>query len=164
MSSTNPLTRRSESLRFVATRLMLSTINEVARTPGISEAHRITVQYHDGRVPDQVATLTISQAQAGQAELMVCYRRLDAAPLTLTVSIPIERARALASGIRALGFDRLDDMPDLPWYGADLWLIERASGNFVRDMVLAPHLATGVYAALVELVNSKLREAIRPLK
>ena len=159
----DPLTRRSDALRFVATRLMLPTINEVVRTPGIGEAYRITVQYHDGRAPEQVATLTIGQAQAGRAELTVRYRRLDTAPLTLTPLIAVERARALASGLRTLGFDRLDDMPDLPWHGADLWLIERAVGNFVRDVVLAPQSATQVYATLVGLVNTYLHEAIRPL-
>jgi hypothetical protein len=158
------LARRNDSLRFISTRLSLSPLETVARTPGISEAYRITMQYHDGRVPDQVATLSIGQSLAGRADLSVCYRRTTETPLTLTPLIPIERARALASGLRALGFDRLDDMPDLPWHGADLWLIERAVGTFSRDVVLAPESASGPYAAIVTLVNTQLHEAIRPLK
>lgn len=157
------LARRDVPLRMIAERLHLLPLDKLIRAPGIGEGCRLTIQYHDGRLPDQVATLLISQAQAGQAQFSVSYRAPSGKPLSVTPVLPIERARAVTAGLRSLGFDRLDDMPDLPWRDADLWLVERAVGSFSRDLVLAPQQASGPYIAVVALFSTQLWEALRPL-
>lgn len=159
-----PPFRRADALRLIALRLEVPPLESVARTPGTTEAYRLTVHYLDGQHPDQIATLTLGQATSGTAALTVHYRRADGRPFVLTPPIPIGRARTFASELRNLGFDRLDDMPDLPWRGAELWLIERAAGSFGRDLVLSPGTAHGVYAQIVALVRERWPEAVRSIR
>ncbi|MHB8627818.1 MAG: hypothetical protein ACYDBJ_10340 [Aggregatilineales bacterium] len=159
-----PSFRRADALRLIALRLNVPPIESVARTPGTSEAYRVTVQYLDGQHPDQIATLTLGQSSADSAKLSVHYRRADGRPLVLTPLILPERARMFATELRIFGFDQLDDMPDLPWRGAEMWLIERAAGAFVRDLVLSPGMAQGVYGQIAALVREKLSEAVRPIR
>ncbi len=156
------LKRRADPLRFIAVRLAVPELENVVREPGIGEACRVTVQYHDGRHPDQLATLTFRQSGGGAA-LAVHYRRANDKPLVLNPTISVERFRTFAAALRALNFDKLDDPPDIPWYGADLWLIERASGSFHHDLVIAPEKASGVYAQIVALVREQLRESVRAI-
>ncbi len=168
------LSRRTDPLRFIAVRLAVPELEQVVRQPGIGEAYRITVQYQDGRYPDQVATLAFRQLSGqasgalsgGSVTLTVHYRRPNDKPLILTPALSFERCREFAAALRALNFDKLDDMPDVPWYGADLWLVERASGSFHHDMVIAPDRAAqtaGIHAAIVALVRERLREAVRTI-
>jgi hypothetical protein len=159
-----PSFRRADALRLIALRLNVPPIEVVARTPGTNEAYRITVQYLDGQHPDQIATLTLGQSGADSAKLSVHYRRADGRPLVLTPLLPPEQARNFSTELRTLGFDRLDDMPDLPWRSAELWLIERAAGAFVRDLVLSPGTAQGKYFKIVTSVREKLPEAVRPIR
>jgi len=135
----------------------------MARTPGIGEVIRVTVQYLDGQQPDQIATLNLSYAMGGTARLTVHYRRVAGRALILTPPVPSERARRFVTELRALGFDRLEDMPDLPWRSGELWLVERAAGAFGRDVVLSPGEAAGVYAQIVALTRGTLPEAVRPI-
>lgn len=157
------LQRRTDPLRFIAVRLHVPELEQVVREPGVGEAYRLTVQYHDGRHPDQIATLAFRQSGGGSAALAVHYRRPNDKPLILTPTIPLERYRTFASALRTLNFDKLDDPPDIPWYGADLWLLERASGSFHHDVVIAPERASSVHAQIVALVREHLREAIRAI-
>jgi hypothetical protein len=125
------------------------------------------VQYHDGRHPDQVTTVIFRQGGAG-VEVSVHYRRTKAdKPLVLMPKIPIERCKEFAAALRALKFDTLDDQDGIPWFGADLWMIERASGSFYHDIVIAPDSAqntkAGDHAAIIGLIRELLREAVRPI-
>ncbi len=156
-----PLSRRADLLRLIEFRLNVPTIEQAARTPGSSEAFRVIVQCHDPHQPNRVATLTLGQIGGGSAHLSVCYLRPDSRALILTPAITHDRARAFVAGFRLLDFDRLDDMPDLPWHGVDLWLIERAAGTFRHDIVLAPATARGIYSKLAALVNEHLPEIAR---
>ncbi len=157
------LHRRADPLRFIAVRLALPDLATVVREPGIGEAYRVTVQYHDGRHPDQIGTLTFGAMRGGSATLTVAYRRAADKPLIFMPTIPIERARIFAAAIRALDFDRSDDMPDIPIRGTDVWLVERASGTFQHDVVLAPDVATGVHAQIAAIVRGHLREMVRAI-
>lgn len=157
------LKRRADPLRFIALRLNLPEMVALVRTPGVSEAYRVTIQYHDARHPDQVATLIFRQGAGGSADLSVHYRRASGDPLVLLPNLPIGRCREFAAALRALNFDTLDDMADTPWFGADLWLIERASGSFQHDLVLAPERATGTHAAIAAVIRELLREAVRAI-
>jgi hypothetical protein len=149
-------------LRFIAARLSIPELESIALQPGVMQAFRLTVQYHDAQHPDQVATLIKTQSQQNPT-LTLNYRRIDEAPFTLTHSIEIERFREFDAALRKLGFDTLDDPRDVPYYGNDLWLIERAAVSFHHDIIIAPSKATGVYAEIVKLVREKMREATRPI-
>src|SRR5438552_2968020 len=132
--------RRAAPLRFIAVRLAVAELEDAVRQPGVAEAFRITGQYHDGRHPDQIATLTKMQA-TGPIKLSVHYRRANDQPLVLDYAITPERFSTLNGALRKLGFDKLDDPPEFPWYGADLWLVERAAGTFHHDIIIAPDSA-----------------------
>jgi hypothetical protein len=158
-----PLQRHAATLRLLALHFGLPELERVARAPGVMEAFRVTLQYHDARHPDQVATLIKFQA-VGPAKLAVYYRLPDDRTLTYDHEIPIERFRALVGALRKLDFDRLDDLPNLPSHGADLWLVERASGTFHHDLALSPEHASGKHTELVELIRKHLRESVRAIE
>jgi hypothetical protein len=154
--------RRAAPLRFIAVRLAIPELEAAVRQPGVAECLRVTIQYHDGRHPDQVATLTKLQS-VSPIRLAVHYRRANDRPLVLDYTVESERFTALNAALRKLGFDKLDDFPDIPWYGADLWLVERAAGTFHHDIILAPDTATGCHAEIVRLIREHLREATRAI-
>ena len=154
------MNRRADSLRIIATRLRLRPLRQIIRQPGISEAFQLTIQYHDGRYPNQVATLT--RAHTNAIVLEVVYRQGDGPPVC-RYEFALERFRAFDRALRRLGFDSLDDQPDMPIAGVDLWLMERASGSYARDVVLAPTSASGPYAALWEACLLHMREAIQTI-
>lgn len=147
-------------LRFIAVRLDLPDLEIVARQPGVTEAFRLTIQYHDARHPDQVATAIHIR---GSVKLTIMYRRAKDEPLALNYNVLPERFRSLIGPLKRLGFDKLDDSPDLKWYGADLWLVERAASGFHHDMILAPDTAKAVYMDIVSLIREHLREAVRTI-
>jgi hypothetical protein len=157
-----PLERRADPLRFIAVRLALPELEIVARQPGVIEAFRVTVMYHEGQHPDQIATLAKRQGSLNPA-LAVHYRRANDKSFVLNFTIDSARFGVIHAELRKLGFDKLDDPPDIPWHGADLWLVGRASGTFHHDVIIAPETATGVYAEIVRLVRENLHEAVRPI-
>jgi hypothetical protein len=158
---TGALGRRANTLRFIADRLGLPELRVVIRQPGIDEAYRLTVQYFDGRHPDQVATLT--RARDGTVLLTVAYRRMHHQPV-FEYPLQLEQYRDFDLALRKLGFDRRDDQPDMPYMGQDFWLIERASGSFFHDMVLSPERAEGAYGWIVEAVRGRLPQAVRVIQ
>src|SRR6476659_2997796 len=103
------LTRpQAAPLRFIATRLAVPELENVARQPGVAEAMRLTIHYHDNRHPDQVATL-IKVQSSNTPTMMVHYRRADDKPLVLKYEVELERFRVLNTTLRKWGFDKLDD-------------------------------------------------------
>lgn len=154
------ITYHADALRLIARRLNLPELRAIVRQPGISEAYRLTIYYHDGRHPDQVATLI--RTQYDRVTLVTVYRRVRHQP-ALDYSLDPDRYRLFDLALRRLGFDRHDNQPDLPYSGADLWLLERASGSFAHSIVIAPEQATGVYARMVAAVRDHLPEAARAI-
>ncbi len=155
---------RLAPLRLIALRLSLPDLETAAREPNVIDATRLTIQYHDSRALDQVTTIIKPRTAEGDViRLSAAYRRNNDTPLVLDFKVELERYNRFSNGLRKLGFDRLDDMPDIPWLGADLWLLERASGTFYHDLILAPDRAKGIYAEIVELVKGNMREAVRLL-
>lgn len=154
---------QSAPLRLIALRLAVPDLAVVARQPDVIETFRLTVQYHDGRNPDQLATLTRRRGQEA-GKLAVVYRRPDDKPLALEFTIEAERLNQFSAALRRVSFDRLDDMPDIPWFGADLWLIERAAGSFHHDVILSPDRAAGVHAEIAASARQTLREAVRAIQ
>ncbi len=154
--------RRADPLRFIAVRLSLPEVEQTVRQPGVAEVFRVTIQYHDGRHPDQIGTL-IKQQAPGPAQLAVHYRRTNDKALSLDYRIDSEIFMAFSAALRKLGFDKLDDFPDIPWYGADLWLVERGAGSFHHDIIIPPDKSTGPHAEIVRLVREYLPAVVRAI-
>ncbi len=152
--------RRADPIRLIATRLRQEELREITRRPGVNEAFRVTIQYHDGRHPNQVATLT--RGHGGACSLLVVYDKPNK-DVRFTYEVEADRYTALLRALRRLKFDTLDDQPDVPYLGVDLWLVERASGSFYHDIVLSPEDARGFFRELILAIREHLPEALRPI-
>lgn len=152
--------RRADPIRLIALRLSQEELRHLTAQPGINEAFRLTIQYHDGRHPNQVATLT--RSHYGSAPLTVVYDK-PGKDVRFTYPIAPERYQALLLALRRIKFDKLDDQPEVPFFGVDLWLVERASGSFYHDVVLAPESARGFYRELILALRTHLKEALREI-
>lgn len=151
--------RRADPIRLIALRLMQSELRFLTHQPGINEVIRLTIQYHDGRHPNQVATLVRGHART---TLKVIYDKPNKS-VFFTYPVETDRYQTLLAALRRLKFDRLDDQPDVPYFGVDLWLVERASGSFYHDVVLQPESATGAHGEIVSAIREQLKEALRPV-
>jgi len=149
-------------LRFIALRLDLPDLALEATRPGVTEAFRLTIKYHDARHPDQIATATKMQADKS-ARMAVHYRRSNDVPLILSHTLDVERFRNFMASLKKIGFDKLDDASNIDWYASDLWLVERGASAFHHDMIIAPDTATGAHAEIVTLVREQLHESIRAI-
>ncbi len=150
--------RRADPIRLVALRLRQDELRNLTQQPGINEALRVTIQFHDGRHPNQVATLTRGHGSA--CDLKVVYDK-PGKDVFFTYSVEADRYKTLLAALRRIKFDDMDDQPDVPFFGVDMWLVERASGSFYHDVVLAPESARGFYRELVLAVREHLKEALR---
>ncbi|MFP4322752.1 MAG: hypothetical protein ACLFTK_09885 [Anaerolineales bacterium] len=155
--------RGAEALRGVASLVGEAPLRRVMATPGVHEAVRVTVRYHDARSPDSVATLTRGVGEA--VGLRVVYTRFDdhGAPFDYDFRPESARFASVLAALRLNRFDTLDDDPDLPRYGADHWLIERAAGSFFHDVVLSPASARGHHREIVAALRQALPEALREI-
>lgn len=148
-------------LRSIGDQMKLMPLQKVALLPGISAAYRLTVRYHDRRAYDSVATLRRFGRERPTMEIV--YRGLfDSRPLNLPVDP--DGYETFMVALQKLRFDQIKDQPDLPTYGVDFWLLERAAGSFIKSVILAPQLATGVHAALVATVQKHLPDMLREVK
>ncbi len=152
--------RRADPIRLVALRLRQDELRNLTQKPGINEVFRVTIQFHDGRHPNQVATLTRGHGSA--CTLKVVYDK-PGKDVFFTYAVEVDRYKTLLSALRRIKFDDMDDQPEVPFFGVDLWLVERASGSFYHDVVLAPESARGFYRELVLAVREHLKEALRAI-
>ncbi len=156
-----PVEIQASLLRAVADQCGLPSLRQVAQQPGVRAVYRLTIRYHDRRASDSIATL--KRIGSDGALLEIVYRGLfNHKPLLFQ----IEQIRydAWVAALHQLHFDTLPDQPDIPSHGLDLWLLERAAGSFVKNVVLAPALATGTYAALIQTLHARLPESLQELK
>ncbi|PJF41867.1 MAG: hypothetical protein CUN55_11130 [Phototrophicales bacterium] len=151
--------RQADVLRTIASRLGLPDFRTLTQNPTIHEAVRLTIYYHLGNAPDSVSTLLHGHHQE-TCQLHICFDRPQKRA-ELHLNIKTERYNQLLLAMQKANFDKLDDDPTLPFYGADLWLIERAAGSFHHDVVLAPESATGNYRELVRAFQTYLPETTR---
>lgn len=157
------LVRQADPLRLIAERLAQPSLRDEVAKPGINEGLRVTVHYHDGRLPDSVASLW--RGFGVDCRLRVVYEHYDTArqPYTYHFTIPMARYQSVLAALRQIKFDELDDMTDLPAFGADTWLIERASGRFYHDVVLSPVGAIGHHREVIVALRQHLPEMLREL-
>jgi hypothetical protein len=148
------------TLREIADQTGLSPLKHIARQPGLKAAYRVTVRYPDRRAHNSVATLRYSSVES--IGLEVVYQQLFRhKPLAYEVS-PI-RYQAFVAAFQKAGFDHLPDQPKVPFYGVDLWLVERAAGTFIKSVILAPQKADEPHLAIVNAVRDYLPEAVREI-
>ncbi|HEX2906140.1 MAG TPA: hypothetical protein VHO69_04725 [Phototrophicaceae bacterium] len=148
-------------LRSIADQIKLASLSQVALQPGISSVYRLTIRYHDRRAHDSVGTAW--RFGKTQPVLEMVYRELFNHK-AMTYALDSQRYEAFALALQKLRFDQLKDQPNLPTYGTDLWLLERAAGSFTKSLILAPTLATDTYATLIALVREHLPELLREVK
>jgi hypothetical protein len=153
-------TRRADPIRLIALRLRQDELRNTLQQPGVNEAFRVTIQYDSREHPNQVATLT--RGHGGGCTLRVVYDK-PGKDVFFTYTLDAERYKALLVALRRVSFDTMDDQPDVPFFGVDLWLVERASGSFYHDVVLSPEGARGFYRELVLALREHLKEALRPI-
>lgn len=149
--------RRADPIRLIALRLNQNELRTLTRQPGIHEAVRVTIQYHDARHPNQVATLTRGPGRA--CTLKVLYDH-PGKKVHFDYPIDYDRYQSLIAALRRSRFDQLDDQPDVPFFGVDLWLVERASGSFYHDIVLSPESARGFYREVILALREHLKEGL----
>lgn len=160
----------AQTLRRVAEHLSLPTVKVLIREPSVRDVYRITIAHGDAQTPTSVATLIRrTTAHAPNQPGTSSETRLDIrfhgalGGKRLVYNISEERYHAVVVGLQNAAFDKLGDQPDLPFYGAEIWLIERGAGSFVKSLLLAPQTATGVYATIIALIRTQLPEALRQL-
>jgi hypothetical protein len=157
------LSRYTDSLHVIAERLGLQMLRQAATRPGVNEALRLTIHYPDGSLPGSVATL--ERGLGADCRLRLMYDRHDdrGEPYQYEFRIPLERYHKLLTGLRLSRFEMLDDAFDAPPAGVDVWLVERAAGSYLHDIVLSPGNATGHHREVVLALKTHLPESVRAL-
>ncbi|MCU0497361.1 MAG: hypothetical protein MUF87_08430 [Anaerolineae bacterium] len=147
-------------LKLIAQRCGLAPLKEVALQPGMKSVYRFTVHYDQLRASDCIATL--KQPNRGAILLEVVYQgRFDHKPLTRVIDLT--QYELFVTTLQKLSFDKLPDQDNVPFYGTDWWLIERAAGSFLKNVLLAPATAQGHHATLVQAIRFYFPEVIREM-
>ena len=148
------------TLRSIADRMGLEPVKRMVRQPGMRAVYRLIIFHHDRRAADSVATLY--HTGPDKITLSLAYERaFHHQPLIH--SIPFTRYEALTLALQNLHFDHLPDQRGMPFFGVDLWMIERAAGTFIKSVIIAPQTAGGSYAGLVTAIHTHLPEALREI-
>jgi hypothetical protein len=146
------------SLRTISERLRLQPVEAVALQPGVRAAYRLTIRYHDRRARDSVATV-VRDGPSG-ARLEVAFQGAFAGK-PFRFQVEQTDYDAFTQGLNKLGFDKLEDQRQIPSYGVDLWLFERAAGTFYKSVIVAPALAPTTHWQLIRLAYTHVAEAVR---
>lgn len=151
----------ASTLRAIADQMQLRPIEKLALQAGVWAVYRLTIRYHDRRARDSVATV-IRRAEEG-ARLEVVFRKLfEDKPLVFQVRQA--DYEGLMTGFQQIHFDRLEDQRDIPSYGVDLWMWERAAGTFYQSVIFSPERATGEYKQLMWMARTHLPEAVQEIE
>jgi hypothetical protein len=114
------------------------------------------------RASDAVTTLV----RSGVADVVlatVYQGRFNNKPLARQINLADYEAFVRDFG--PAQFDKLPDQPNIPLFGADLCLIERGAGGFVKGVIISPQTATQPpYSTLLDVVRTHLSEAFRGIK
>lgn len=153
--------RHAFTLRAIAYRTGVQALKDILRQPIMKAVYRVIVYHWDRRALDMV--LTLHRAGADEAALTIVY---DGLPHINPIrhAMPLEQYEAFVLALHRLHFDKLKDQPRLPEYGADLWMIERAAGTFIRGVIVAPDHAQGAYAELVAVIRQYMPEVMREIQ
>ena len=149
-------------LRRIAERVGFPSVQRTATQPGVRAVYRVTMHYPDGRASDAVTTLVRFDV-AGVMLATVYQGRFKNQPLTR--QIDLTDYETFLQEFRLVQFDNLSDQTNIPLYGADLCLIERGAGGFVKGVIVSPQTADQPpYSTLLDVVREHLSEAFREIK
>ena len=148
----------ASTLMAIADQMGLESIEKLALQPGVRAVYRLTIRYHDRRARDAVATVTRSGVEGVRVE--VVFRKLFEDKPFISKMQQADYEEMVAE-LEQVHFDKLNDQANIPSYGVDLWMWERAAGTFHRSVIFSPEAATGVYERLRALAYSCLPEVVR---
>ncbi len=148
-------------LRNLAVQVGVQPLREVAKSPGLTEAYRISVHYAGMRAPDSVTTIRCYRQSTPVLE-SVYLGFFHHKPIVRRVSVP--QFEQFRRGLISLRFDKLKDQPNTPLLDVDLWLLERAANGFEKSVLIAPVNAFDAYAQIIELTRRCLPDALRELQ
>ena len=148
-------------LRNLAARIGVQPLREVAKSPGLKEAYRISVHYAGMRAPDSVTTIRCYRQSTPVLE-SVYLGFFNHKAIFRQVSVP--QFEEFRRGLTSLRLDNLKDQPNTPLLDVDLWLVERAANGFEKSVLIAPANAFDVYNQIIELTRRCLPDAVRELQ
>lgn len=148
-------------LREIAERAELPSVKGIARQPGLKAVYRVTIRHAQGEARNSVATLWRALQKLPQLE--VVYAGLfHSRPLVYVIAL--ERYEGFALALQKARFDRLSDQPNVPFHGVDVWLVERAAGEFYHSVIIAPQTARADHVAVYAAVRHYLPEVVREIE
>jgi hypothetical protein len=144
----------------IAERLGVLPLRQMALLPGTKGVYRITIHYETKASVDSVATLRCFGTEGVTLEV-VYGGRFGHKPIIRRVTL--QAYEGFVTALQNLRFDHMPDQDNIPFYGVDGWLIERAAGGFLKRVTLSPQSASGVHAQLVDAVRQYLPDAVREI-
>lgn len=161
MNDRSLFSNHASTLRGIIEATGVASLREIVAKPGVRGVYRVTVYHGDGDARDTVTTLVDRRGMAGQIEVVF---RVTFGEQPILHSISEARIEAWVHGLQALHFDKMSDQPNLPLYGADLWMIERMAGSFYKGVIVSPDVADAEWLALCGMVRMRLPEALREIR
>ena len=142
----------------VADNLGVSHIKQVAKQAGVISVLRITAYYPERRIRHSVATLI--ERNQNQREMSLIHEGFfNHRPVKITVSR--DDFDHLTNALIQAKFDKLKDQPDISYKDHSLWLIQRASGIYLHEIIVSPDNPELPYSSIVNAIDAYLPEAIR---
>ena len=146
------------SLYEVSANLGVPHIKTVAKQVGVISVLRITAYYPERKARHSVATLI--ERHQNQRHMEIVYEGFfNHKPVKLTVTR--DNHEKVLDALQQARFDKLNDQPDLSYKDHSLWLIQRASGIYVHEVILAPDIPLLPYSSIVNAIDAYLPESIR---
>lgn len=154
-------TNHRSTLRAIIDSTRVPSLHQWMQQPDVTAVYRVTCFFHDRRLRDRVATLVQRRPNGITCELAF-LAAFGGRPLRYPVAP--SRYENFVRTLQQIQFDRLADQPDIPDYGVDLWLAERAAGSFRQSVLLAPERAEGPHHTLVAAIKTYVPETLREMK
>ncbi len=149
-----------QTLRRIADRAGVPPLRQVALLPGVRSVYRVTVHHDALNLADAIVTVRQTGTEAPLVEA-VYPGYFGHKPLIRRLTL--SEFEQFSMALSQLQFDRLSDQPGIPFYGSDIWLVERASGGFSKGVGLAGSNASGVYRQLLTVIQRYLPEVTREI-
>ncbi len=161
MASQSLFPHHVSTLRAMIEAVGVDALHDIARRPGVRAVYRVAIHYHDGRARDSVGTVVVSATERPRLEVIY---RVTFGGKPLVHIIDPTHLDAFTRLLQLVHFDKLDEQPNLPPYGVDLWMIERAAGSFSKSVIIAPAVAEYPYVALADAVRQNLPQVLREVR
>ncbi len=148
-------------LMDIAERAGMASVKQIAKRPGVQSVYRATAHPASREFADVVVTTAVSLVDdlIAEAVYVGCFGNR---PIIRKIDQNFYREFAIA--LTALGFDHLNDDPSTTSFGANLIMLERASGTYYRSVVLRRSTQVEPYSRIVNALRAFLPETLREMK